>query len=379
MEASVPAPLRSPNVRLVATLATLLLLALSSGTAASVYVAGDAPRRVASLPPSPPFELEAYRTRDQIRAAIDSLVAPLGAAIPLDDRSYRRIVALSVGRGRNPFIDTRGVSQPQDATDLELFRRFARAQTLPPLWGYRAGAEVKLPVHHLANRDAQPLRVLFALNAAAADSALVRGDVQTAMVRARENVSATRHYLDQPVPIDLLVGRSLGIRGARLLQRVALEAGEPATVTKAKQLEALLKRSFAAQPLYSRLYRYGRDAESSSLLALASDRTVHPALRLSTLEGAVNGACLNTREMLFGAARERHHLLDELARAISDIPRAAELLPAARRSLMYFDTGSADSLASAGVPGKLLVARNVMEQVVPQAVRARAAYCRSAL
>jgi hypothetical protein len=364
----------------VATLATLLLLVLSSGTAASVYVAGDAPRRVAGLPPSPPFELEAYRTRDQIRDAIDSLVAPLGATVPLDDQSYRRIVALSVGRGRShPFVDTRGIDQPNDATDLELFRRFARAQTLPPLWGYRGSAQVTLPVHHLANRDAQPLRVLFALNAAAADSALVRGDVQTALIRARENVSATRHYLDQPVPIDLLVGRSLGIRGARLLQRVALEAGEPATVTKAKQLEALLKRSFAAQPLYSRLYRYGRDAESSNLLALASDRTVHPALRLSTLEGAVNGACLNTREMLFGAARERHFLLDELARAISDIPRSNQLVPAARRSLAYFDTGNSDSLASAGVPGKLLVPRNVVEQVVPQAVRARAAYCRSAL
>ena len=163
-----PAPVRSPLVRLVATLATLLLLVLSSGTAASVYVAGDTPRRVASMAPSPPFELDAYRTRDQIRAAIDSLVAPLGTPVQLDDVSYRRIVALAVGQGRVPATMSRSKAKTSDTVDLELFRRFARAQTLPALWAYRPGSTASLPIHHIANRDAQPLRVLFALNAAAA-------------------------------------------------------------------------------------------------------------------------------------------------------------------------------------------------------------------
>ena len=375
-----PALFRSPLVRLTATLATMALLVLSSGTAASVYVAGDAPRRVAGLPPSAPFELEGYRTRDAIRALIDSLVAPLGAPVALDDVSYRRVVALAVGRGQvNPFVDTRGVSTGSGEADLELFRRFARAQTLPALWGYRGGGGVSMPVHHVANREVAPLRKLFALNAAAVDSALARGNVQQAMIHARENVAATRHYLDQPIPVDLLVGRNLGIQGARLVQRVALISGEPATVSRAKQLEALLRQSFVSQPLYSRLYRYGRDAESTSLLALASDRSVHPALRLSTLEGAVNGACLNTREMLFGPAPERRKLLDDLARAVADIPRANELVPNARRSLAYFEAGSTDSLALAGVPGRLLLPRSAMEQVVPEAVRGRVAYCRATL
>ena len=83
--------------------------------------------------------------------------------------------------------------------------------------------------------------------------------------------------------------------------------------------------------------------------------------------------------MLFGAAPERLHLLDELANALADIPRAADLVPAARQSLAYFDTGSADSLASAGVPGRLLVARSAVEQVVPEQIRGRVAYCRASL
>ena len=99
----------------------MLLLVLSSGTAASVYVAGDAPRRVASMAPSPPFELDAYRTRDQIRAAIDSLVAPLGTPVLLDDVSYRRIVALAVGQGRVPATVSRSKAKTSDTVDLELF------------------------------------------------------------------------------------------------------------------------------------------------------------------------------------------------------------------------------------------------------------------
>ena len=58
--------------------------------------------------------------------------------------------------------------------------------------------------------------------------------------------------------------------------------------------------------------------------------------------------------------------------------RELPFLPAARRSMGYFDTGNVDSLA-AGVRGRIPVSRSTMEQVVPEAIRGRVAYCKSAL
>ena len=375
-----PTLLRSRHARQFATLVTLALLVLLTGTAASVIVAGDTPRRVAGMSPSPAFELDAYRTRNAIRNSLDSLVAPLGPPVPIDESDLGRIIALTRSRtGDQIWINIGSTAQPDDTGDLALFRRFARANPLPALWGYREGLPSARLARHLPARRLQVIRKLHDANEKVADSLLMAGNAAQALVHARENLAVARHYLDEPLVMDVVNGRALMLDAAALLQRAAHQADEPSIVTAAKEFQSLVKGSFAAPPVFSRLYRYGRDARSRQLLSLASDRSVHASLRLASLQGVVEGACLNTREMLFGIGEDRRRLFEQVADAIGDIPRAKELIPLYRRDMLQFDNGTMDSLAAAGYSPRALSSRSAFEKLVPNRVRARAAYCRAEL
>lgn len=328
-----PPAFRSRLVRQLATVVTLGLLVLSTGTAASVIVAGDTPRRVARMDAASPFQVEGFRTAHLLRASIDSLIAPLGPTEPLDAQAVRG--------DRDGVLST-------------------AAEPLP-------------------HRTAQRIWQLHDANERVADSALDAGDIATAMMRARENIAVARHYLDEPYATDVLVGRNLLKRGARLMQRVALVGDAPQTATAAKELERLVDRTFAGAPVYSRLHRYARDAASPQLLALANDRSVYPAIRLASLGGIVLGACLNTREVLFGIDDDRRAAFDAAVAAVADIPRSAELVPRYREQLARA-TGVGVALAlAAGTMESATTTPRAFERLVPAQVRARVAFCRANL
>jgi len=351
---------------------------LTTGTAATVYVASSAVR------PTPRgederitlFPTSAHRQSGAARALLDSLVEPLGALPQLDSVTMRQAVALlRAGRDHSAWIDFDSTIVPSLDT-LTFLRHWARSQPLPAFWGIRPGfAGVEgandLPVHSFF-----PLRRFMMLNEASADSALLAGDAREAMTRARETLAAARHLLGQPILTDALVGRVLLQRGARLLVRSAQQGDDPMTAGAARRLDALAAGAFAMERSQMRVYRtLGASPEDGRLLAIAGDTRLHGALRLRAFNGLLQGACAHPREVIFGMSSERRIAFQQVAQAIEDMPRAHDLVALFEREFEFFDDGYSDAARR-----KLRAARpdkvSPFAWIVPQVVSDRVSMCR---
>lgn len=365
---------------------------LISSTAATTFLAGDAARRVTEdrfgynripywrVAQTDLARYDEHRRVGSASALIDSVVAGLGDSVPLDSASLRRIIGVVTGvpaRDLAVWIDLAGATRLDDATDLILFRRWARARRLQNFWGYRSGFADAGSVYAIPIRAMQPLKRLVVLNEAAADSALAVGDVQAATERALENIGAARQLLDQPLTMDMLVGRVFLQDGARLLERIGRQAHDTATSALAVRLDSIANTTYRLTGNETRrMFAVDDGQRGSGLGAIAGDRALHPAIRLMALQAVIDGACVHTREMLTGVSSSRRVTLEQLLLAVRDIPRADELAPLYRRSLNQFDTPSGELLqrsvghAAAESPIAFLTALS------PRSVRHRVAYCR---
>ncbi len=376
----------SPQFKALAWTLLLVIAALTTGTAATVYVSGDAARRIniseinRSLRTHPNARYEAldraHRQIDAARLLMDSVLAPLGVSHDLDSISLRRMVALTSRSTRphaNVWIAVGDAPQPGDSTNLQLFRTWARATRLPNFWGYRVGFDGVHTFNDLPIRSMQVLKRFVIANETSADSALQRGDVATAMIRARENIGAARQLVDQPSTMDVLVGRVLLQRGARLLARVANASHDSLAHTAALRLDTVAQivlRRFEFQ----RAIALGVDASDQRLRALAADRTLHPALRLNALDGEVRGACLRSDEMLSGPSDARRATLETLLIAVADIPRASELAPLYRQSLEQFATPAHVDFVDSDLRGLDKFVSN-FRWIIPKIIRDRVRWC----
>ncbi len=357
---------------------------LASATAATVYVAGAPQRPAASAARaggrtdgSASTRFDGSRSGPALSALIDSLIDPLGPAASPDSANVAQMVALIAG-------DSTGASapawRPHDApaqspdARLRIYRQWARSERMPPFWAYDAGfpgvrASRDMPVTQIA-----ALRALAIANESEADSALVHGDVDAAFVRARENIAAARHLVWQPFPIDALIGRALLSNAAKLLARTALQGNQPTVHTQATRLQSLTATAqIAPKPTWNVFSHYGASPDDPRLFAVAGDATLFPATRMLAIESMVAGACLNTREVLFGALPARHDAIDQLLKLTSDMPRAQELAPALHGSLAEFD--AATMAASPTVRDEWSISAQVLAWLVPSSVSARARAC----
>ena len=353
--------------------------AMVSATAASVYAAGDAARRLErSVRPHALLDAGGSGSASGLTRLVDSLAAPLGSATPLDSGTMRRVLAVITKPSDRGWI-LRPVVSVADTASLALYRAWVHSAAWPALWGYAPQFGDTIRWHAIPIRRLQPVKRWWTANEHAADSALMRGDVGTALVRARENIAGARHLMNQPLAIDALVGRVMLVDGAKLLARIALQADDIALHTAA---ERLLQQSRAFEPVprgsLARLARAAADPSSPELLAMAGDTAQLRSRRVLTLERLTAGACFNTREMLFGAARARHETLDRAIAAMHDIPRLQELRTALHRELDQFSSGPSRLPAPTHGPAEWTsAAETALRWLLPRTIEDRVDYCRS--
>lgn len=405
---------------ILATLAAIAIALAVCATAATVIVASDVTRErervqehgaVASVSVSE--ARDALATMPSLRAAIDSLAAPLA---PFAQADSITIALMTVQWDSRPaqhravFAPSRVEAQPESApasslSDLNqvvlalrgegasdpllraqvladtatpwlgIWRRFARSAPLPPLWGYREGLPGVTSSFDLPIRGYNGVRHLQLLNEAVGRIALERGDAGTALLRARENVAATRHYLDSPLLTDFTFGRSIAVQGGRLLADAARALGDSVTLALALSLEQLAANSNASFLALNRAAE--RDAASPTgtlAMELFDDEKLPFAVRVEILYATISGACGHTREVLFGFAPQREQRLAELAARHRDHPTFGPMLglmPAAARRVRENPTSllSSDVWPTAGA----------MDGLLPDAVAARAVLCQQSI
>lgn len=371
---------RSVGIRLV--LFTLLsgVGLVASATAATVYVAGDALRRLsaASLGRSADaaprvgaaFTAAAHASRP-LAALVDSLIQPLVEPRNVlgEDSTVRSAFASRVTSPQyHATFAARAATATTSDSILGLFRAWARAERSAAFWLYRAGFPQVADIRTLPVLRAPTIDSLFRANEAAADSALVHGDAETAIRRARENIAAAGQLLWQPMPYDAVIGRARLQDAAALLARTARQADDPRLHSAAQRLQRL---ALAARPAFptpwSRQSPRAADPEDPRLQQLAGDRAAFPASRVAALDQLILGGCVNTREMLFGVSPARHAAIDRLALAMRDIARIDELRPLYHRALDAFDHAEPAAAPSS----------DLLRRLVPAAVNARVDFCRA--
>jgi hypothetical protein len=213
------------------------------------------------------------------------------------------------------------------------------------------------------------------LNELAGRLALRAGDHASATQRGLENVAASRHYLDSPIIVDFLVGRSIALDGARLVADAARAAGDTRQLARAEELERLATNN--ASSLLALQRAAERDAASPSgtlAMELFDDDKLPFAVRVEILYANVLGGCGHTREVLFGFSPERESRLAALAAKHRDHPAFGpmlELIPRAARRVREAPTSllSPDVWPSAGV----------LDVLLPESVAARTVLCQQSM
>lgn len=300
---------------------------VATATAATVFAAGDLQRLHARDGASASLRLEGSRNLLPLRALADSLVATVGVA------------ELGVGSGSRARSSAVDDSRNTLATDAKALQR------------------------------------LVIVNEAAADSALLAGDAETALLRARENIGAAQHLLWRPQFAEAAQGRAMMLSGAKLLARAALQAQQHTLHASAQRLVVLTS---AMQPVPLALQSGRARPNDSTLQAWARDRSLHPATRVVAIELMVASACRSPREVLFGPTLERHAAIDAMISAASDIPQLAQLRSGFHRALDRLDEDPpAFTIGFAVAPSMVAPSANVLLRVlVPDIVEARIDACR---
>lgn len=363
------------GAKLVALLLLTIAGLVASATAATVYSAGEPQRRAQFADRTKrPAVISATPRASQVRALIDSIIEPLAPFKPIDSAVAAQMIAL-VTKPNDSAVWVPHSGAPPSSTALATYRAWARSEELPPLWAYRAGFPSIRDYRTLPIFGMQPLGQLRHANELAADSALAMGDMKTALTRARENVAASRQILSQPFTMDLLIGRVMLRESAKLLARVALEAGEPEVNSAAKRLlneSELLHGEFSG--MWEALVRRGAAPDDQRLFALAAERNRFPAMRALAIDRMVADMCFNTRDVIFGPSQSRYDAVKKMVASMSDVPRFAELGPLFEHTLATFDTAAGSEVRPPRVDEP--ASRTLFRLIVPTAVYQRVEWCR---
>lgn len=402
--------------KLLATGVACALAIVVCGTAATVMVASDVTNKVGGADRKGPFTnaspdlgaRDSFRDAGATAGAIDSLLRPLGDPAAVDTTGVAVIAAFNADQAQNPIWETAPEARPlpgpvpksifarrqianglDSLTPAELaevsgalkepwlptFRAWARTTRQPALWGYRRGLPGGTDARGLPSRSFGPWRSLFAANEYASLLALRDGHSQEAMQHALENIAAARHFIEQPVMIDALVGRLYLQRGLQLVALVANSTRDTITAQRALRLDSAAHHFVSASSVRVLAQR---SADPSSVLAeqFIANRDIHPALRIDAMRTITAGGCRSLPEVVFGFSEARREALGRASNSISDIDRGNELAEREQRLLaqmMNIDSVP-DSLPASSILERSAIL-NAFAWIVPPGVRARAALC----
>lgn len=112
-----------------------------------------------------------------------------------------------------------------------------------------------------------------------------------------------------------------------------------------------------------------------AVLAELADTTRPRASRVRLLEAIADGACVSTREMLFGASPTRHAALDRAIDSMAGLPGAPDLRRRMHLRLDAFSDGPTWLAATTGVTSGSSVP--ILRWLLPHSIEARVDYCRT--
>ncbi len=114
---------------------------------------------------------------------------------------------------------------------------------------------------------------------------------------------------------------------------------------------------------------------SPAVLAEVADTTQPFASRVRLLEAIADGACVSTREVLFGASPSRHAALDRAIDAMAGLRGAPDLRRRMHQRLDAFSDGPTWLATAPGaVPGASVP---MLRWLLPHTIEARVDYCRT--
>lgn len=339
-------PVKRSRLAVILVLCSLGLVFAS--TAATVLAAGESQRRSAGV--SFPTTIEFSRL-DQSNAAVnrlvDSLVEPLFTGSGAGNVALRKMLELLTVNSEDTLT-----------------------------WDQYTSISELLNALKLPDNQRQRFEELWNENYRAADSALVRHDMEGALQYARENIASARWLLQKPVAADAKVGRELLAQGASLLARTALQDEQPFLRSAAQHLAELTQQSAASlETTGSASWAFGKSPDEKHLAAIAGNQLLLPAIRIASLTTVLAGACLEQREVLFGPSSARFRTLIALGDSLRDIPRAIELVAVHRESLLRIARPQ-EYMSNTTDPSATRL-QTLLHLFVPPSVRARVHMCRA--
>ncbi len=412
---SVSVPESSSTARPSVVLATLAAIAIAlavCATAATVIVATDVTRERGANTATPQLSLAQARASLEamlsLRGVVDSMTARMGDLPPTDsatialatrlwDTSTTRHPAwIAVPAGATPSSSPSGeltvlieqvrklrADSAQNAVDLAsvardtlspwmaVWRKLAHSAPLAAMWGYQKGLPGVSTAADLPIRNYAALRQLYLLNELSGWIALRRGEPGVALLRALENLSASRHFLDAPVLVDVLAGRTIAAAAGRLAGDAARALGDRSMVTMATQLDQLAQPGASGfMALQQAAERDAADPNAPLAFELFDDEKLPFAVRVEILYAVVSGACNHTREVLFGFSPEREARLRALATRYQSHPTLGPILGLMPGTARLVRENPMSMLRSTDFP-----TAGTFDFLLPEGVAARAVVC----
>ena len=209
---------------------------------------------------------------------------------------------------------------------LSVWRRLARSAPLPALWPYSAQAVALRDPSRLPTLNLAVFKELAYRNASAALLAVTRGDRATAALRLHENVAVAGQLMRVPTPLDYLAARVVMRDAATMLGDVGRATGDAALQAESAALVASLgARMRLGDVLVAAPALFAQPGDQRGL-AFVGDRSLPPGIRSQALFGIPTGACLRTREILFGVSDARRATLAAAGEQLRDLEGADALV-----------------------------------------------------
>ncbi len=411
---SVSVPHSSPTARPSVVLATLAAIAIAlavCATAATVIVATDVTRERGSNTAKPQLTVAQARasleTLLSLRGVVDSMAARLGSQAPTDSVTMALSTRLWDTAARHPaWIAVRAGSVPTPAPTGDLaslieqirrlradsatnaaelasvardtltpwmavWRQLANSAPMAAMWGYQKGLPGVSTAADLPIRNYAALRQLYLLNELSGWIALRSGAPGVALLRALENLSASRHFLDAPVLVDVLAGRTIAAAAGRLAGDAARVLGDNQMVTLATELDRIAQPGATGfMALQQAAERDAADPNAPLAFELFDDEKLPFAVRVEILYAVVSGACYHTREVLFGFSPEREARLRALAVRYQSHPTLGPMLGLMPGTARMVRENPMSLLPSTEFPTS-----GTFDFLLPEGVAARAVVC----
>ena len=297
---------------------------------------------------------------DTVAAASINRQSPL---VPLPGTA---IVALADTVG--PSLATlEPIARAAETPWLAVWQRFAASPDYPLMWQYRTGLPgMKYPVSMQFLRPDNYLE-LARRNAITGEYALAKGDVGTAIRRARENISAGRHLMrSTSLEYDRRGNAIMGV-GESQLAVIARTTRDVALREEVTRIHAARMRWRTPPSMPVGLSAMTADPDSREAIQYVQ-QLESPAHMAGLFQMAGLGFCANAREVFFGISPERAGLVHAVAVASGD-PRASELESITLAGMAAVNSGKGDPFGAS--PGILAP----LSWMGMRGVRARASYC----